>query len=528
MENKIESIYSLSPMQEGMLYHKLLNDNSTEYFIRYVMKLTGDLDIARVKESLSLLSEKYGVLRTAIVLPKKGDKPLQVVLRKREIELNVIDLTDCTSGEKNKKIEQVQQEDLQRGFDLQKDSLVRMTIIKLSPNAHLALWSLHHIILDGWCSSTVLTDFFRNYERLCEGEPYSSVQVANKAEKASIASFGEYIRWLEKQDKKIGMEYWNTLLDGYSNKTTITASSKVQATKEEMQRYSITADQSLIEKLKELSRRKNVTINTVLESALGLLLQKYNMNHDVVFGKVVSGRNADIVGIDRAVGLFINTVPVRVKTETTSTCEQVLETMHNQALDSSCYDFCSLADIQAQSNHDSELINVLFVFENYFVDEYAVTQEEQSIGSKLTIEFEEVREQTNYPLNFSVSLKDTLDLDIIYNPKLYSEQDIRLILEQYHFILQEIIRNPEQQIKEIDLISDLEKEKILGEFNDTTIVYPEDMNVVKQFEEQAMRLPDKIAVRTESGEITYRELNEKANQLAVRLREMGIGREDYV
>jgi len=526
MNKQIESIYSLSPMQEGMLYHKMYNDNSTEYFVRSVMKLRGKLDISKVRKSLDLLSVKYEILRTTFVIPKKGDRPWQVVLKDREIELNVIDLS--TNESPAKEIEKIKEDDLGRGFDLEKDSLLRMTIIKLSLDENIMLWSFHHIILDGWCISLLLTDFIEKYSALRNGEEFNNLKEKVNHEKSEIASYEEYIKWLEKQDKESALKYWDELLEGYLDVAEIAPIGKMREIKEEMKTCMIHTTKELADKVKKLAKENNITISTILESGLGILLQKYNRNNDVVFGKVVSGRNADIIGIDKSLGLYINTIPVRIKNEEDITCEELFKRINKQGIDSSSYDFCSLAEIQNQSNLRNGLIKVLFAFENYYVNEELMDEGLPNFGEDLKIESEEVREQTNYPISVSISMTETLNLSILYDPRIFSEEEIKIILNAYHLILEEIVEHSEKRINEIDVINEEEKEKILNEFNDTTVLYSSDKSVVNLFEEQAARIPDKVAVTYDENEITYGELNQKANELAVRLRKLGVKPDDYV
>ncbi|SCW49988.1 amino acid adenylation domain-containing protein [Paenibacillus tianmuensis] len=526
MDHKIDSIYPLSPMQEGMLFHKLFNEQSTEYVVRHVLQWTGEFEVKRVREALDLLAEKYEVLRTAIVMPKKGGRPWQVVLKARPIELNVVDVSGEPSAAE--RVEAIKQEDLRRGFDLEKDTLLRMTIIKLSAEESIALWSLHHIILDGWCSSTVLIQFMQYYAALGKGRTYGELKHAISASAADTASYKEYIHWLEKQDKQAAMTYWEALLGDYSGSTALLPIGPSAETKEEMERITLRTSREFTDQVKRAAKRKSITINTILESALGILLQKYNRSSDAVFGKVVSGRNADLSGIDRIVGLFINTIPVRVKTDAETTCEQLLKAMHHQALDSSCYDYCPLSDIQQLNGRGGGLIDVLFVYENYFIDREAFTQGLEDLDGRLKIELGESREQTNYPVNVSVSMEETLNLDILYDPRRYGKEEMQMLLERYRIVLKQMVEFPERRIAEVEVLEEEEQARILGTFNDTDAAMPQEKSVAQLFNEQAAKVPDHIAVSCEDQALTYRELSRKANRLAAQLRKLGVRRDDYV
>lgn len=526
--NNIESIYALSPMQEGMLYHKILNEDSTQYFIRYNIKMTGSLNHSLLRESLDLLAERYEILRTAFVIPKKGDKPLQLILKDRRLELKIIDLTDRDQRNQEECIETIKLNDLTRGFDLMKDSLLRMTLIKRSETEAIALWSLHHIILDGWCCSSVLNYFLNTYKELIEGVQKSELKKKIHHEKSSIASYSEYIKWLDRQDQKTALNYWAQMLNGYTGITEITPVIETDQTNTEMERMTKSTDYQFTEKVLKLAKQCGVTVNTVLESALGILLQRYTQKDDVVFGKVVSGRNADIMGIDQMVGLFINTIPVRISTEPEMTFIKLLEIMHNQAVESSVFEYCSLADIQSQSSTGNDLIKILFVYENYYVDENEITKNEKEISHGLKVKIQEAREQTNYPLNISVSLEQTFDLDIIYNAQIFDKTDVELILNRYYYLLSQLVSSPDMDLSKLELLDQQEKNQILNQFSFSSMAETNNLTVADQFEQQAADFPERVAVAFEGGQITYGELNSKANQLAMRLISMGLKKGDFV
>ncbi|WP_276203580.1 non-ribosomal peptide synthetase [Paenibacillus fonticola] len=210
---ELSSIYSLTPMQEGMLYHKLADEQSTGYVLQFKLRMKGKLQVQKAQESLSLLARKYDVLRTAFIYYKVS-KPWQIVLREREIECNVIDL--CNSKEQEKEILKIQQADIRRGFNLEEDSLLRTTILRKSEEEHILLWSSHHIIMDGWSLPLLFQDFMQYYEALTEGSTLYSLHERVREEAKGVASYGEYIRWLDKQDREEGLSYWENFLADYT------------------------------------------------------------------------------------------------------------------------------------------------------------------------------------------------------------------------------------------------------------------------------------------------------------------------
>ncbi|WP_127534762.1 non-ribosomal peptide synthetase, partial [Paenibacillus kobensis] len=292
---------------------------------------------------------------------------------------------------------------------------------------------------------------------------------------------------------------------------------------EQVKEVVCTFDKLLTGQIQRLSSLVNVTINTIVETAWGVLLQRYSRNTDVVFGKVVSGRNADIQGMARAVGLFINTIPIRVKCEESTTVEELLGQIQQQAVASMEYDYCSLTDVQSRSTLGNHLIRTLFVFENYYVNESF------NLGSsKLKIEIESAREQTNYDLSLSAFIKEVLTLKIMYDPGKYGAEEIRTLLGRMEQLLQQMTANSKQKVSELSVVDEEEKRLLIETFNDTAAEYPSGKTVVELFEEQVEQTPDHIAVVFEDAQLTYAQLNSRSNQLARALKARGVKADQIV
>ncbi|MEF7637966.1 condensation domain-containing protein, partial [Bacillus thuringiensis] len=521
-KNKIKSIYSLTPMQEGMLYHSLVNPDDNSYHLQMSMWVSNKIELTKIKEALNLLAKKHETLRTSFVIPKKTGKSWQVILEDRVLELIYVKKYGAKEEDVVKEIEEY---DLKRGFDLQNDSLIRLTIFTLSENKHLFLFSFHHIIMDGWCISTVFGDFLRYYRQLEDGTSMSDMERIVGEEKKMLAEYSEYIKWQENRDKEEGLKYWKELLLEYEEPAEIKATKRPEYTDVQMDRIRVSLEKELSQRLNKIALANNVTINTVMEAAWGIVLQSYNRTNDVVFGKVVSGRDAKIKGIEQTVGLFINTIPVRVKREADMTVVELLRELQKQGIEGSSYDYCSLAEVQNQTKLGSNLIKTLFIFENYYIDKERLQSDENG----LQIEMESAREQTNYPVNITAHFDgEKLSYDIMYNPNKYEKEEAQSILERLKIVLQDMSLNPEKKLIEIEKMTEEEKALIIGEFNDTYHVYPRDKTVAELFEEQVEKTPNQIAVTFEDDEITYREFNKKTNALAHKLRNLGIKPGDYV
>ncbi|SMF88803.1 Non-ribosomal peptide synthetase modules and related proteins, partial [Paenibacillus uliginis N3/975] len=503
----IANIYSLTPMQEGMLYHKLAHGESTSYVIQNRFESSGYISEATTQQALKLLFMRYEVLRTSIVF-EKLEAPRQVILRNREAEYERIDLSELCEAEQVSRLDEVARLDVERGFDLQRDSLLRIKLIALGHDRYKMIWTFHHIIIDGWCLSLLYGDFKRYYDLLEIGRSMSDLERMIAGEKKRTAEYGEYLQWLERQDKELGLSYWEELLADYDETADIKPMKKPQPVDEHVLESRIVMSKGQTQSLLDLASSNHVTINTVTEAAWGIVLQAYSGTKDVVFGKIVSGRHADIRGIEQIVGLFISTIPTRVRCEEDTTVSKLLNELQMQGMKGNEYSYCPLPQIMGLTKQKSDLVKVLYVFENYEFEEVLLMDDEDGIQ----LQFESSREKVNYAIVLVASLEDGyLNLKIMYDPSVFVKDEIESVLSKVQTVLLSLTANPAGRVSAIETITPEEKARILGEFNDTTVEYPRDRTVVDMFEEQVIKTPDHIAVVFEDEQLTYAELNRKAN-----------------
>jgi amino acid adenylation domain-containing protein len=312
------------------------------------------------------------------------------------------------------------------------------------------------------------------------------------------------------------------LLSDYDTQAVIAGESLVNDENNDNRVAVKTISNGIANKLSNLSKKYGVTANTVIEAAWGILLQRCNNTTDVVFGKVVSGRNIDIADIENAMGIFVNTIPVRVYTEMNDTVSDLLYSLQKQAYDSSNNEICSLADIQKNSILGNELIHSLLVFENYYVHD----SKTESVNDLNLTEIS-FREQTNYPITLNVVLNDELDLYLSYNA-LYTQMEINRLLNVLELIINGIVDSPNTIINELNIVPSNELEMVINEFNNTVEKYPETSTLIDIFEDRVRNQHDEIAIKFKDIALTYSQLNEKANFLGYQLRNSGVGPGDIV
>jgi bacitracin synthase 3 len=420
---QIDRIYPLTSMQEGMLYHKLLDDKSSEYVVLNSFS-TKEINYEAFERSLQLIGDKHRVLHTAIIY-KEVKTPRQIILRNRSIECNLIDLRNEDNPIDIYELKK--QEDYLRGFDLEIDSLLRVTLFRLE-NETRVLLCFHHIIMDGWCLPILLNDLATIYTGILSDNK-NGVNLYNED-----APYENYVRAIIRKDTEKGLKYWRDLLVDYNNAASIPVSRARVNDWNENKSCTVTLELSQSIKIEKFAQESNVTVNTIFETVWGILLQKYNNIDDVVFGKVVSGRNIDIKDIDKMLGLFINTIPVRVRCEKDQEFLALLQTVQEQAFESEQYDYCALPEIQKQSKVGNQLLPTLIDFANYYVSD---SLEEDAL--KLTEIQGDSHENTNYDITLTIVKNETYTFSILYNTSLYSQTDIERLLSRFTKMIEQIL-----------------------------------------------------------------------------------------
>ena len=304
-KNNIKNIYPLSPMQMSMLYHSLkIGDPSRDaYFRQYVLTVKGELDFDTFKKSVDILVQRYDILRTAYIY-EKVKQPVQVVFKERPVSVEFKDISDLTESEKHLYIEEFKNKNRNHGFDLSKSTLLRMDIIKWAQKDYRIISCHHHILMDGWCMGIVLGELFKIYSAVLDNTPLNLDKVH---------PYSNYIMWLEKQDKAEARKYWCDYLKGYEKLATVPCSKANDKKDYLLEESTFDIDKEITLRLEMLARDNGITMSTVVQILWGFILHSYTETKDVIFGTVVSGRPASLEGVGSIVGLFINTVPVRIK-----------------------------------------------------------------------------------------------------------------------------------------------------------------------------------------------------------------------
>ncbi|MHC0067443.1 SDR family NAD(P)-dependent oxidoreductase [Nostoc sp. UIC 10890] len=516
IRKNISSIYPLSPMQQGMLFHSLYAPYSGVYLEQMTLGLKGNINVAAFERAWQKVLDRHSILRTFFVWENR-QTPLQVVLKQVNVPWNTLDWRELSSNEQQQQLKQLLQTQREQGFNLSQAPLMRCTLVRLGEDNYKFIWSHHHILMDGWCLSIIFKEILIFYKAHLLGE---------NCQLPKPRPYQDYIAWLNSQDKSAAIEFWQQTLQGFSAPTPLVMD-KTQFLKEQQyktadyQERTSSLSPECTQKLLHIAQQHHVTLSTVVQAAWALLLSRYSGEKDVVFGVTVSGRPPSLSEIENMVGLFINTLPLRVQVSTQEQLLPWLQKIQQSMVELQEYFYTPLVDIQATSEIPGgiPLFESIVVFENYPIDNSLLNEE----GS-LHLGDVEVFEQTNYPLTLVAVPGDKLSVRISYDTARFSSNTIEWILGYLQTVLSAIaiVENPSHKVAQLPLLSEVERHKLLVEWNNTATDYPSDKCIHQLFEQQVEKTPNSIAVVFEEEQLTYQQLNQKANQLAHYLQTLGV------
>jgi amino acid adenylation domain-containing protein/thioester reductase-like protein len=505
----IEDIYPLSPMQEGMLFESLYAPDSGVYFEQITFILTGNLDVKTFEQAWQQVVDRHPVFRTAF-LWESLNQPVQVVYRQVNVTVETYDWQELSALEQQQQLETFLDSERQQGFQISQAPLMRLHLIQLDGNTYQFVWCHHHLLLDGWSSPLVFKDLLEFYQLISQGKSLSNTPTFN---------YRNYITWLQQQDRDLAEKFWREKLQGFTTPTPLTVD-KPLAVKQHSsygeQQIDLTVPATTA--VMSFVRQHQLTMSNLVQATWGLLLSRYSQETDVVFGATVSGRPPELVGVESIVGLFINTLPVRVQISEQTELLGLLKDLQAQQIESEQFSYSSLVEIQGLSDvpRGTSLFESIVVFENYPVDADVLQG-----NSDFSLSNFRWIEQTNYPLTVLVSPGEQLSLRVMYDASRFENGTISRMLGHFRTMLEAIATNPQQRISQLPMLTESEQE-LLVDWNDTQINYPQDKCIHKLFEAQVERTPDAVAVVFENQQLTYHELNCRANQLAHYLQSLGV------
>ncbi|MEU0786337.1 amino acid adenylation domain-containing protein [Streptomyces sp. NPDC006173] len=510
----LDQVWPVTPAQSGMLFHTLLAATSTfdAYRMQLVFHLSGDVDPQRMRRAAQALLDRHTGLRAAFVERADGE-PLQVIPTTVPLPWQHLDLTARPLTERTAAFEDFLGQDRAAPFDITTPPLLRITLVDLEPGRAELVLTAHHALFDGWSTPLLLQDLLLLYAS--DGEP---------AALPAPRDFGDFLSWRARQDEQESARAWAGELDGLTEPTLL-APGAGDTGDQGLDEVDVPLPPELAHELGRCATALGVTPNTLLQGAWALLIGHLTGRQDVVFGATVSGRPAQVAGVESMVGMFINTLPVRVAHAPGDTLTALLSALQSRQAALSDHHHVGLTDIQQPTGLPA-LFDTLVVFESYPVDEQGLSAAGDATGS-LTVTGLRHATGTNYPLTLMALVEPHLQLTLQYARAVFDRDTVEDYAARLVRILARLADSPDLPAARLDTLTDGERERLLVDFNDTAAPTP-DTTIGALIEQQAERTPHQSALVTDDTTLTYQELNSRADRLAHHLAARGVAAESLI
>lgn len=498
--SQIKDIYPLTPSQEGLLFHSLSEPNSSIYVEEVICRVsTPELDSFR--EAFSLVVAHFDALRTSF-RAEGIDQPVQIVHVSATVRPELVDLSRHEPHEHEQLIESFAAADRQRGFDLSCPPLLRVTLLKLSDEESVFVWTNHHLILDGWSSFRVIDEVFSAYDAVRSGKTWCA---------KGAASFKPFVKWLQARERSGETAFFREYLKGVSSPTKLPFEGETDHSGRDTQ-LTATRDlpSDLAIALKDCARLHRFTLNTLFQGVYAWLIARYSGESDVVFGTTVSGRPAELAGVESMVGLFINTLPARVRVQPNMIVRDYFKMLQQQNNERREFEHASLRSIQkcAMLSAGTPLFETLLAVETFPASQH------------LDMPDMRVVQATNYMLSLVVEPGKTLRLRALFDPRRVRSETAHELLERYEFGLRQLVIQSDRPLGEIEFSMPRER-ALLNTWNQTEQDYPASLPIHQRFEIFAKTSPQRRAVFGGEDSVTYGDLLRRADAIAGKLQQAG-------
>ena len=500
--NAVQDIYTLSPMQQGMLFHTLYEQAAGDY-INQVRVTAEGLDVLRFQQAWDATVQAHDVLRSGFFWEGQLEWPCQVVYRDARLPIEELDWR-CMP-ERELALQNLQQDQRRQGFDLGKAPLARLLLVRTDEQRHELIYTHHHILMDGWSNSRLFGEVLQRY--------------AGVAVPEAAGRYRDYIGWLQQRDPGNTEAFWREQLNILQTPTRL-GSSQAQAI-EGYGEHLCSLERPLTARLEAFARRNKVTLNTLVQAAWLILLQRYAGGQSVVsFGATVAGRPAEVAGVEEQIGLFINTLPVICAVDAQQSVADWLQAVQAQNLALREHEHTGLYDIQRWAGQGGgALFDNILVFENYPVSKALA----QSGGSGIRFGEPKAHEQTSYPLTVLVDMGETLSLQLSFAHAQFTAETVEGYGRHLFNLLLGMVTDAQQRLGDLVMLDAGERQRVVFDWNATVRDYPLQACAHHLIEQQVARTPDAPALVFAGQHLDYAELNRRANRLAHRLIEAGVG-----
>ncbi len=529
-QSREASSFPLSFAQQRMWVVDQMSPGNTAMNISLSYRFDTPVDLAALEKSFNLMVQRHEVLRATF--ESRNGVPVQVIAPSLEIKIPVTDLTNLPPAERESIASRLAAEESRKPFDLSQGPLIRASVLKLGEQDHVLLWSIHHIVFDGSSGHIFEKEQVELYEAIVQGKPSPLAEPA--------IQYVDYATWQRETMRGETLDrllsFWKDKLAGATVLNLSTDHPRPTVYSYKGKRESITIPEDLARELNAMSRRMGVTLFITLLAAFKALLGRYTGQGDIVLGTPIASRNQ--VELEEVMGLFVNTLVLRTDLSGDPTFAEFLGRVHKMWSDSFAHQDMPFEELVKALNPGRDLshqpiFQVMFHFNSTPLSfRYQDNESEPLPRGSLFLDPGTALFDLTFsiePASAATRLEDTaLNCVMEYSTDLFEGPTIVRMLDHYLALLKAVVQHPEQRILDIPLMTEVERNRVLVEFNDTDTDALTDKCIPQLFEEQVEATPDNIAVLFENRRMTYSELNARANQVAHYLRRLGIGPDDLV
>ncbi|MGY0034986.1 condensation domain-containing protein [Pedobacter sp. NJ-S-72] len=477
-KDQIEGLARLSGLQEGMLFHGLYDGQAGTYIQQFYCTLE-NLDENKFVKSWQNLISQHSILRSGFY-HDVFSIPVQCIYKEAEMPVTRLDYGHLSSTEQENAIRDFEASDRLRGFDFTVLPLMRLCLIRLRDDYYHMIWSYIIIFfLDGWSLPIILEELLRAYES----------QVTETALTVlPHARYDDYIRYIYRKDKDLASSYWRKYMEGVSEGTLlsfISVAADRNKGKGVYKKEKLQLDSAFTAALMQFTHRNHITLNTLMQGVWAYLLHRYTGKSEVTYGVIVSGRPEDLPGVERGVGMYINTLPLHTAVDEDQSLTGWLQALQMNQLESREHQYTTLNEIQRLSEISGDIFDSLLVFENYPVSKVLNEQ-----PWALRLENIGLHEHTNYPFNIVILATDTIQIDFGYNSSLLAPEYAASISAHFEQVLQQFIAIGQGLLSAVEILSDSERSLLLDVFNDNSDQYLQPpLTIIDAFNEQVILTP---------------------------------------
>ncbi|HEU4507795.1 MAG TPA: amino acid adenylation domain-containing protein [Pyrinomonadaceae bacterium] len=510
----------LSHAQQRLWFLDQLEPGTATYNLSGALRLKGRLDVESLRQTFNEVLRRHESLRTTF--PAVNGQPVQVIAQAAQLQLPVMDLSDLRDEQREKEARRIAQAEAAEPFDLSTGPLVRVQLLRLAAEDHVMVFTLHHIISDGWSTAIMVREVAALYEAYLAGRESPLPELG-----IQYADYAVWQReWLQGEVLDQQLAYWRQQLGGELPVLQLpTDKPRPAAPSHHGRIVDLTLSAQLTAELKKLSNAEGVTLYMMLLTAFNILLWRYSGQRDLVVGTPIAGRNQ--LATEGLIGFFVNTLVLRTEIRLEESFRALLSRVREKTLEAYMHQDVPFEKLVEELQPErrmsaTPLFQVMFLLQN-------APMEALELPGLTLNNFDVETRNAMFDLSLSAfESGEQLSLSFEYDTDLFDESTIVRMGEHFQRLLERIVDQPEKQVSDLSLLSAAEVHKLLREWNDTSAEFPRDLCIHRWFEAQVLQTPENVAVIAGDDALTYAELNRRANQLAHYLKQFGVGPEARV